>query len=116
MDRSGNISAVGDIFTLQDQMKKKLYSVEFKTILSEALDVMEKEGVEVGEEAGEAPAKSEKKQEEKPRKQKPKPGELKFPRVPSLGDIAEKEKSKGGRTDESSDSDSDGEGSGGRQE
>jgi energy-coupling factor transporter ATP-binding protein EcfA2 len=117
MDKSGNIETVGDTFTLQDQMVKKLYGLEFKTILSEALEVMEKEGVEVGEGAGEAPAeKSEKKQEEKQRKQKPKPGELKFPRVPSLGDIAEKEKSKGERADESSDSNSDREGSGGRQE
>jgi energy-coupling factor transporter ATP-binding protein EcfA2 len=116
MDKAGNLQKIGGLFDLEDQMRNKLYSLEFKTMLGEVLEASEKEGVVVEEGEEEAVVKKEKKQEEKQRKQKPKPGELKFPKVPTLGDIAEEEKSKGGRADESSDSDSDGEGSGGRQE
>jgi hypothetical protein len=120
MDKLGNLRRVGDLFSLEDQMKNKLYSIEFKNVLGEVLETSEKEGIEVKEaEEGKKEEKQEgktKKQEEKQKKQKPKPGELKFPKVPTLGDIAEEEKSKGGRADESSDSNPDGEGAGGRQE
>jgi RecA/RadA recombinase len=114
----GRFEVVGSKFPFTGMIKDKLYSLEFKTMLGEVLELSEKEGIEV-EEAGEGKREQEektKKQEEKQKKQKPKPGELKFPKVPTLGDIAEEEESKGGRADESSDSDSDGEGAGGRQE
>lgn len=118
MDERGNIKVAGGTFTLQDQMMRKLYSLEFKTILSEALEITEKEGIEVEgvEEGGEGKGEEgPKRREEGQRRRRPKPGELRLPKVPSLGDIAEEEKARGGRADEPGDSGPDREGAGGGQ-
>jgi len=86
MDKSGNFQRIGGLFSLEDQMKNKLYSIEFKSVLGEVLEVSEKEGIEVEEAEedgkGEGQEEGPKRREER---QRPKPGELRFPRVPSLG-------------------------------
>jgi energy-coupling factor transporter ATP-binding protein EcfA2 len=116
MDKSGSFQRIGGLFSLEDQMKNKLYSIEFKSVLGEVLEVSEKEGIEVeGAEEGGKGEEGPKRREEGQRRQRPKPGELRLPKVPSLGDIAEEERARGGRADEPGDSGPGGEGAGGGQ-
>jgi energy-coupling factor transporter ATP-binding protein EcfA2 len=96
MDKALNIQKVGGLFDLQDQMRRKILGLEFKSMLGEVLEVSEKEGIEVEEGASEVvvkPAEAAKKR---------KRGELRLPKVPSLGDIAEEEAK--GEADEPGDS------------
>jgi RecA/RadA recombinase len=54
MDKSGNMQKISGLFDLQEQMKRKILSLEFKSMLTEALEITEKEGIEVeGEEVAE---------------------------------------------------------------
>jgi len=106
LPETGEFNIIGDRFIMDSQTRNRLFALEFKTLLGEVLEVSEREGIEV-EEA----EKQEKVVEEKKPK---KPGDVKFPVVPSLGEIVEKEKSRGGKTDEPSDNSSNGEGAGGR--
>jgi hypothetical protein len=96
MDKALNIQKVGGLFDLQDQMRRKILGLEFKSMLGEVLEVSEKEGIEVEEGASEVvvkPAEAAKRR---------KRGELRLPKVPSLGDIAEEEAK--GEADEPGDS------------
>ena len=104
----GGFEVVGQRFTMDIQTKSRLFSLEFKTILGEVLEVSEKEGIEVEE----AEKHEEKDVERKKLKsRKPRPGDVKLPTVPSLKDVVEKEKSRGGgKTDESNNSSPSGEG------
>jgi len=102
LPETGEFKVIGDKFIMDSQTKSRLLALEFKTLLGEVLEVSEKEGIEVQE------ARVVK--EKKPKKS----GEVKLPVVPSLGEIVEKEKSRGGKTDEPSDNSSNGEGAGGR--
>jgi len=106
LPETGEFKVIGDKFIMDSQTKSRLLALEFKTLLGEVLEVSEKEGIEVQE------ARVVKKvvKEKKPKKS----GEVKLPVVPSLGEIVEKEKSRGGKTDEPSDNSSNGEGAGGR--
>jgi hypothetical protein len=103
IDRELNLQRLGGLFDLQAQMKRKLLSLEFKTLLAEALEVTEKEGIEVEEapEGAEAPTPA------KPPEAGKKPrGPVKLPKVPSLDEIASR-KSRGsaeGEADEPGDS------------
>ena len=103
MDKSGSIEKIGGLFDLQEQMKRKILSLEFKSLLTEALEVAEKEGIEVEEEApGAEKATAAAAKPPAPGAKKKARGPMKLPKVPSLGDIAEEE-AKGG-ADEPGDS------------
>ena len=103
---TGEFKVVGDKFIMDSQTRNRLFALEFKTLLGEVMEVSEKEGIEIEE----AEKQEKVVEEKKPRK----PGDVKFPAVPSLGEIVEKEKSRGGKTDEPSNNSSNGEGAGGR--
>jgi len=109
---SGGFEMVGRKFTMDAQTKSRLFSLEFKTILGEVLEFSEREGIEI-EEAEKREAEGREPKKLRPRK--PRSAEIKFPKIPSLGDIAEEERVRGAGG-ESSDIDAREEGSGRRQE
>jgi energy-coupling factor transporter ATP-binding protein EcfA2 len=81
MDKSGNMQKISGLFDLQEQMKRKILSLEFKSMLTEALEITEKEGIEVeGEEVAEKARRR--------RKSSKKHGRSRPPKTPSPSDIA----------------------------
>jgi len=81
MDKSGNMQKISGLFDLQEQMKRKILSLEFKSMLTEALEITEKEGIEVeGEEVAEKARRR--------RKSSKKHGRSRSPKTPSLSGIA----------------------------
>jgi len=110
LPETGEFKVIGDKFIMDSQTRSRLLALEFKTLLGE-VEVLEKEGIEV-EEA----EKQEKVVEEKKKPKKPRSTDIKFPKIPSLGEIAEEERVRGGADGGSSDIDAREEGSGCRQE
>jgi len=90
MDKSGNMQKISGLFDLQEQMKRKILSLEFKSMLTEALEITEKEGIEVeGEEVAEKARRKRKNREAlRGKRDKEKHERPRSPKTPSPSNIA----------------------------